>query len=160
MVPFSSSDNIEEIYERNVETIYRICYIYLKNVQDTQDAVQDTFLKLIEKNVTFSSEEHEKYWLIKVSVNICKNMLSHWSRKNVEIEKADVPYISKETSDVIEQISKLPEKLKIVVYLHYYDGYTSEEIGKMLHITASGVRNRLQRAKAMLKNIIDEERKG
>jgi RNA polymerase sigma-70 factor (ECF subfamily) len=87
-------------------------------------------------------------------------MLSHWSRKNVEIEKADVPYISKESSDVIEQISKLPEKLKIVVYLHYYDGYTSEEIGKMLHITASGVRNRLQRAKAMLKTIIDEERKG
>ncbi|MBP3921808.1 MAG: RNA polymerase sigma factor [Ruminiclostridium sp.] len=160
MVPFSSSDNFEEIYERNVETIYRICYIYLKNVQDTQDAVQDTFLKLIEKNVTFSSEEHEKYWLIKVSVNICKNMLSHWSRKNVEIEKANVPSISKETDDIIEEISKLPEKLKIVVYLHYYDGYTSEEIGKMLHITASAVRNRLQRAKAMLKNIIDEERKG
>ncbi len=160
MVPFSSSDNFEEIYERNVETIYRICYIYLKNVQDTQDAVQDTFLKLIEKNVTFSSEEHEKYWLIKVSVNICKNMLSHWSRKNVEIEKANVPSISKETDDIIEEISKLPEKLKIVVYLHYYDGYTSEEIGKMLHITASAVRNRLQRAKAMLKTIIDEERKG
>lgn len=160
MVPFSSSNNFEEIYERNVETIYRICYIYLKNVQDTQDAVQDTFLKLIEKNVTFSSEEHEKYWLIKVSVNICKNMLSHWSRKNVEIEKANVPSISKETDDIIEEISKLPEKLKIVVYLHYYDGYTSEEIGKMLHITASAVRNRLQRAKAMLKTIIDEERKG
>lgn len=160
MVPFSSSDNFEEIYERNVETIYRICYIYLKDVQDTQDAVQDTFLKLVEKNVTFSSEEHEKYWLIKVSVNICKNMLSHWSRKNVEIEKANVPSISKETDDIIEEISKLPEKLKIVVYLHYYDGYTSEEIGKMLHITASAVRNRLQRAKAMLKTIIDEERKG
>lgn len=160
MVPFSSSDNFEEIYERNVETIYRICYIYLKNVQDTQDAVQDTFLKLIEKNVTFASEEHEKYWLIKVSVNICKNMLSHWSRKNVEIEKADVMTVSKETDDIIEEISKLPDKLKIVIYLHYYDGYTSEEIGKILHITASGVRNRLQRAKAMLKAIIDEERKG
>ena len=160
MAPFSSSDYLEEIYKRNVDTVYRVCYIYLKNVQDTQDAVQETFIRLMEKDITFTSEEHEKYWLIRVSVNICKNMLSHWSRKNVEIEKADRMIVSKETDEIIDEISKLPDKLKIVIYLHYYDGYTSEEIGKMLHITASAVRNRLQRAKAMLKTIIIEERMG
>ena len=160
MAPFSSSDYLEEIYKRNVDTVYRVCYIYLKNVQDTQDAVQETFIRLMEKDITFTSEEHEKYWLIRVSVNICKNMLSHWSRKNVEIEKADRVTVSKETDEIIDEISKLPDKLKIVIYLHYYDGYTSEEIGKMLHITASAVRNRLQRAKTMLKTIIIEERMG
>ena len=160
MAPFSSSDYLEEIYKRNVDTVYRVCYIYLKNVQDTQDAVQETFIRLMEKDITFTSEEHEKYWLIRVSVNICKNMLSHWSRKNVEIEKADRVTVSKETDEIIDEISKLPDKLKIVIYLHYYDGYTSEEIGKMLHITASAVRNRLQRAKDILKTIIIEERMG
>lgn len=158
MASSSSSDSFKEIYERNVDTVYRVCYIYMKNVPDTQDAVHNAFLRLLETNKKFTSPGHEKAWLIRVSVNICKNMLAHWSRRNVSLSEAESITADDCCNEVIIQLSELPDKLKIPVYLHYYDGYTSEEIGKMLHISASAVRNRLQRAREMLKTIINDER--
>lgn len=70
-----SSENIREIYERHFVTVYRVCFMYLRNVHDTEDAVHNTFMKLIEKQKCFESTEHEKAWLIRVSQNVCKNML-------------------------------------------------------------------------------------
>lgn len=76
-----SSENIREIYERHFVTVYRVCFMYLRNVHDTEDAVHNTFMKLIEKQKRFESTEHEKAWLIRVSQNVCKNMLRANSRR-------------------------------------------------------------------------------
>lgn len=146
-----SSESIRELYERNFDTLYRVCYMYMKNIQDTEDAVHNAFLKAIETRKQFESENHEKAWLIRVASNICKNMLKAACRKNEPLND-NIPdsNISNEAKELLSELSKLPDKLKIPVYLFYYDGYSSEEIGQMLHISSSAVRTRLQKARERL----------
>ncbi len=153
---YNSTAIFKEIYERNVDTVYRVCYMYLKNATDAEDAVHNTFLKLFESEKAFESEEHEKAWLIRVCSNVCKNMLSHWSRKAEDISALEIKSEDKADETLISLCS-LPEKLKLPVYLYYYDGYTSAEIGKMLGIPDSTVRNRLQKARQLLKEILDDD---
>jgi RNA polymerase sigma-70 factor (ECF subfamily) len=139
----------EGIYDRHIDTVYSVCFMYMKNKQDTEDAVNNTFLKLLEKKKTFESEEHEKAWLIRVAINICKNTVTHWSRNSVDI--SELPLQAEEVhNDVLRQVLALPEELKIPVYLHYYAGYSSKEIGKLLHIADSSVRSRLAKARKIL----------
>lgn len=139
-----------EIYDRQVDTIYRVCRMYMKNHQDTADMVHNTFLSLLKKQKTFENEEHEKSWLIKVAVNVCKNELKHWSRKSEDISELEITADDKK-DEVMPLVLQLPEELKVPLYLHYYEGYRSEEIGKMLGISASAVRTRLQKAREQLK---------
>lgn len=154
-----SSESIRELYERNFDTLYRVCYMYMKNIQDTEDAVHNAFLKAIETRKQFESENHEKAWLIRVASNICKNMLKAACRKNEPLND-NIPdsNISNEAKELLSELSKLPDKLKIPVYLFYYDGYSSEEIGQMLHISSSAVRTRLQKAREQLRNVLGDER--
>jgi len=154
-----SSESIRELYERNFDTLYRVCYMYMKNIQDTEDAVHNAFLKAIETRKQFESENHEKAWLIRVASNICKNMLKAACRKNEPLND-NIPdsNISNEAKELLSELSKLPDKLKIPVYLFYYDGYSSEEIGQMLHISSSAVRTRLQKARERLRNVLGDER--
>lgn len=152
----NSTAIFKEIYERNVDTVYRVCYMYMKNATDAEDAVHNTFLKLFESEKAFESEAHEKAWLIRVCSNVCKNMLSHWSRKAQDISRLEIQSEDK-TDETLIALCSLPQKLKLPVYLHYYDGYTSKEIGKMLGIPDSTVRNRLQKARQLLKEILDDD---
>ncbi len=139
-----------EIYDRQVDTIYRVCRMYMKNQQDAADMVHNTFLALLKKQKTFENEEHEKLWLIKVAVNMCKNELKHWSRKSEDISEMELTADDKK-DELMPLVLQLPSELKVPVYLHYYEGYRSEEIGRMLGISASAVRTRLQKAREQLK---------
>lgn len=154
-----SSESIRELYLRNYNTLYRVSFMYLKNAHDSEDAVHNTFLKAIETGKRFESEKHEKAWLIRVTSNICKNMLKAASRKNEPLSD-NIPdsSISSEAKELLYALSDLPDSFKIPVYLFYYDGYSSDEIGHMLHITPSAVRSRLQKARELLRNVLDDER--
>lgn len=154
-----SSDSIRELYLRNFDTLYRVSFMYLKNAHDAEDAVHNAFLKAIETRKRFESEKHEKAWLIRVASNICKNMLKAASRKNEPLSD-NIPdsCISGDAKDLLYALSDLPDNLKIPVYLFYYDGYSSDEIGQMLHITPSAVRSRLQKARELLRNVLGDER--
>ena len=154
-----SSDSIRELYLRNFDTLYRVSFMYLKNAHDAEDAVHNAFLKAIETGKRFESEKHEKAWLIRVASNICKNMLKAASRKNEPLSD-NIPdsCISGDAKDLLYALSDLPDNLKIPVYLFYYDGYSSDEIGQMLHISPSAVRSRLQKARELLRNVLSDER--
>ena len=154
-----SSDSIRELYLRNFDTLYRVSFMYLKNAHDAEDAVHNAFLKAIETRKRFESEKHEKAWLIRVASNICKNMLKAASRKNEPLSD-NIPdsCISGDAKDLLYALSDLPDNLKIPVYLFYYDGYSSDEIGQMLHISPSAVRSRLQKARELLRNVLSDER--
>jgi len=145
--------DITEIYKRHVDTVYRVCYSYMKNKADTEDCVSDTFLKLIEKDKTFESESHEKAWLIRVAANICKNRLKHKSRMLESID--DHPEIESnlEHFELLDAVLALPDKYKTEVYLHYYEGYKTDEIAKILRKPASTVRNDLRDARRLLKDM-------
>lgn len=144
---------IAEIYSRQVKTVYRVCFAYMKNVADTEDAVSDTFMKMIRSGAGFVSEEHEKAWLIRTASNVCKDMLKSWWRKREKLEDFEQRQGSGpvEVDETLQAVMALPEKYKTVVYLYYYEGYTSVEISKILLKPQSTIRNYLCEARNILR---------
>ena len=149
-----TDEEITRIYHRHVDMVYRICFSYMKNRTDTEDLVQETFLKLMTCRKQFESESHEKAWLIITASNACKDALRHWSRKTKSMEETDLPAESagEEDTGVLEAVLTLPDKYKTPVYLYYYEEYTTAEIARILHCPQSTVRNWLSRARKLLKN--------
>lgn len=144
---------ITEIYNRQVDTVYRICFSFMKNRADTEDMVQETFLRLLSSGVGFVSEEHEKAWLIVTASNLCKDALKKWWRKQEPLEDYEntlqqPPF---EIDDVLGAILKLPVDQKTAVYMYYYEGYSTADIASYLHCPQATVRSRLARARKTLK---------
>ena len=148
-----------EIYNRHVATVYRVCFMFLKKEQDTEDAVQDTFIKLMNYKGKFESEEHEKAWLIRTASNHCRDMLKRpWRKTTVSLEvvresqdeeeEDDTPL---EVSDTLEQVLALPEKYKTVIYLYYYEGYKTYEIADIMGKPDATVRGYLRKGRELLK---------
>ncbi|WP_455617984.1 RNA polymerase sigma factor [Eisenbergiella sp.] len=149
-----NDNEFAEIYERHVQTIWHICLAYMKNKDDAQDAVQETFLKLYRYQGSFTGTEHEKAWLIVTASNQCRDMLKHWWRKREDID-AHLDLTARETCEIdntLEEVMRLPDKYKTVIYLYYYEGYSSIEIGKILQKPDSTIRNYLSRAKKILRS--------
>lgn len=140
------------------DTVRRICMIHLKNMADTEDIFQTVFLKYVLRTAPFDDPEHEKAWIIRVTVNACKDLLKNFFRtRTVSLET--LIERSQETpedhSDVLEAVLALPEKYKDPIYLHYYEGYTAEEIGQILHKNTNTVYTLLTRARQMLKTRLE-----
>jgi RNA polymerase sigma-70 factor (ECF subfamily) len=161
---------IAEIYERNVDSVYRICFMYMKNKPDTEDMTQNAFVKLTEhlrKNGfhSFDSAEHETAWIIRVAVNLCKNSLkSYWNRRvswqdwsddNAETHGCDGGF--DEPDETLAKLMKLPAHFKTALYLHYYEGHSTAEIAKMMKKPEATVRGYLHRGRKTLKTEIEQE---
>ncbi len=144
---------ISEIYNRQVDTVYRICFSFMKNRHDTEDMVQETFLRLISSGVGFVSEEHEKAWLIVTASNLCRDTLKKWWRRTEDIDDPTLNLQSPpfEIDGVLDAIMKLPPDQKCAVYMYYYEGYSTLDIASYLHCPHATVRSRLSRARKTLK---------
>jgi RNA polymerase sigma-70 factor (ECF subfamily) len=124
----------------------------MKNPADTEDAVQETFCKMMQSKTTFESEEHEKAWLIKTATNLCKNSVRHWFRRRADLaDYDDFQDAAIEIDDTFEVVMSLPNRYKTVVYLYYYEGYTTPEISTILRRPQSTIRNHLHEARGILK---------
>lgn len=133
--------------------------MYLKNIQDTEDAVQSTFIKFLQYKGTFKDQEHIKAWLIVTASNNCKNFLKHWWRKNIDIDSLQEKFITfnEENKYIFEKIMNLPQKYKLIIYLYYYEGYKLKEIAEKLKMNDSTVRSYLRRGRNLLRDIIEED---
>lgn len=147
-----------EIVEKYLDTVYRVALSLTKSPADADDAVQQTFLKFLTKDVDFQDEEHVKRWLIRVCVNECNRMFSSFWRKKVDpLEAAGEPvFQAEEQAELYEAVTSLPARCRIVVYLFYYEGYSSREIAELLHIREATVRTRLTRARKLLRTQLKE----
>ncbi|GGH19405.1 RNA polymerase sigma factor [Paenibacillus segetis] len=149
-----------EIYRRNVDTVYRLCYMYLKNSADAEDAVQSIFLKLIKSSPIFSDHEHEKAWFIVLTQNHCKDILKSWW-KTRRIDLTALPEVScwddcEQSGEVLERLLTLPNKYKIVLYLYYFEDYSVKEISNMLKRKVSTIQTQLATGRKLLKmNLVD-----
>lgn len=148
-----------EVYETYVDDIYRLCFSFMKNRMDAEDAVQETFLKYYYCGKYFDTQQHLKAWLIVTASNHCKDMLKQWWRKRKSMESYDGVADEKEqpVDEMMELVMQLPEKYKTPVYLYYYEGYNSREIAGLLHKSESTVRTYLQKARRLLKSEIMSE---
>lgn len=136
------------------DDVYRLAVCYTKSREDAEDVCQTVFLKLLEQK-TFQPGK-EKQWLLRVTANECKNLLRcHWWKTTVPMDdtlSVDPP----EVNEVLQSVLALEPKYRVVVYLHYYEMLSTQEIAGLLHITRSAVTTRLSRARALLKTKLKE----
>ena len=143
------TDIYEQYHPQMEQTALRI----LKNQHDAEDAVQETFLRLLRSAPELGSETHEKAWLIVTARNVCKNELARARRREVPLEEAPAHYVP-ELSDTLLALRSLPEKYRLPLYLYYYEGYSTAETAEMLGKPAATVRSDLRRGRERMKALL------
>jgi RNA polymerase sigma factor (sigma-70 family) len=148
-----TNEELIQMYNRHVDTVYRVCFMFMKNKPDTEDMVQNTFIRLMKDKTVFQSIEHEKAWLIRTATNLCKDHLKHWWNKTVGIDDAVDAVIEQPVNidSTLEMVMALPSKYKTAIYLYYYEGYTTEEIAEILNKSQSTIRGYLLKGRKLLK---------
>ncbi len=161
MYSFTGNEYIEEAVRKYSQTMLKAAYSILLSTHDAEDAVQEAFLKYIRKRPVFNSYEHEKAWLIRVTVNIAKNMLRSSERKNLpvceEILSEQVDESQSMTNEVLESVLNLDEKYRIIIHLYYYEEYSLKEIASVLRLPIATVGTRLSRGRNILKTMLKGE---
>ncbi len=143
-------------------SVYRTALINLKNPSDADDVAQEVFLGLYTYSGSFNSDEHVRAWLLRCAINRSRNILrSYWHRNSLPLTEAEekVHYDDKDSSAAPDiPLMKLPEKYRTALYLHYYEGYSAEQIAKITGSSRSAVLSRLMRGRKQLAKFITDER--
>lgn len=155
-----SEQELNRVIDQYGDTVRRICLLYLKNEADSEDIFQTVFLKYITNKIKFNSTEHEKAWIIRVTINSCKDLLRSFFRKKTIplddlLEKQQ--FLSNDHREVIEAVLSLSQKYRDVIYLHYYEGYTALEISQILGKNVNTIYTLLTRSKKMLRDQLGGE---
>lgn len=150
-------EEVDSLYRRHIKMVYQICLMLMKHVPDAEDAAQTVFRRVMERGQTFRDAEHEKAWLIVAARNECRNQLKHWWRVRRESEETlqKIAWEQPGDGELWELILTLPEKERMVLYLHYYQGYTALETAKIMGKNPSTVRTWLVRARWKLKELLE-----
>jgi len=155
-----TSDEFEKKYNKYFQTLLRIAYNYTLNVSDSEDITQDVFMKYIKANKSFDNEEHEKNWLIRVTINQSIDYLKHKNKNCLLISDEyfkNLPDNSDDDTkneDLIVYVNMLNFKYRTVIILFYYDKYSIKEISNILRISENSVKVRLNRARVKLKELV------
>lgn len=155
-----SEQEANRAIELYADTVRRICMLYLKSYADTEDIFQTVFIKYLCRSAAFESAEHEKAWFIRVTINACKDLLkSFFKKRTVPLTQANelTEPPAPEHGDILKAVLDLKENYKNAVYLHYYEGYTAAQIGKLLHKSENTIYTHLARARAILKERLGDE---
>ena len=139
---------------RHQEAMFRAAKAILKQDEDAEDAVQEAFLRLLTTQPVFRDAEHEKAWLIRVTINQCKDVLKSFFRRNAVSLDGLLPVAVKQEpqdTQTLEAVLSLPQKYRNVIYLHYYEGYAATEIADIMHKPVNTVYTMLSRARKLLK---------
>ena len=154
-----SEQETERALALYADTVRRICMVHLKNEADTEDIFQTVFIKYLLSSPPFRDAEHEKAWFIRVTINACKDLLRTFfcsrtvPRKEIPLSAA----VEEGDRGLWEAVWALPENYRDVLYLHYYEGYTAPQIGKLLHKNVNTVYTLLGRAKKLLRERLEGE---
>lgn len=149
-----SRGEAERLVRTYSDLILRLSFTYLKNTEDAKDICQTVFLRLLEKPREFQSPEHERAWIIRTAVNVCKDQLkSSWHRTTVDLSAAS----EAEEGSLWAAVALLPPKYRTVIYLYYYEGYSANEIAQMLGEKPATVATRLSRGRDKLRIQLEQE---
>jgi len=160
----SVKSNTDWVIQFYADMVYRIAYVYCHNKSDSEDIVQEVFMRYFQSISQFESEEHRKAWIIRVTINCCKNLVaSSWKRKvvlkTVDTDRRKYHLHSNKVGydKVYTAINKLKKMDRILVHLFYYEEYSIDEIAQMLNLKVSAVKTRLFRVRKKLKDILEGE---
>ncbi len=156
-----SDIELESCVRRYRNTVFGTALCFVKNPSDADDIAQEVFIKLYKYDGEFDSDEHIRAWLIRCTVNLSKSLLrSYWHKFSAPLEEAEnkVYYDKSVDADMLKLLNKLRPKIRSVLYLHYYEGYSAAEIAGILKISESAVMARLSRGRKQLRTLLLEER--
>lgn len=146
---------IENAVEEYLNMVLRIAYQNLQNQSDAEDIAQEVFLRLMKQKL-FQDKDHMKAWLIRVTINLCKDFKkSAWNRKTQRLNEEWVPFTQEQT-ELLQEIWKLPKQDRNIIYLYYYEEFTTPEIADILNEKINTISSRLTRARKKLKDILIE----
>lgn len=156
--------SVEELLHMYGPAVFRYAYSFLKNTEGAEDIVQETFMRFMDGDMEYESEDHEKAWLLTVAGNLCRNELKREKRHPADhLDSMDdlseklAGNKDRDLSFVWEAVSGLPEKYRAVIHLYYMEQYTTDEIAGVLQTRPATVRTRLRRARKQLKQILRED---
>ena len=140
------------------DTVFRLALNALGSPHDADDIVQETLLRLWKRSEPFESEAHAKHWLIRVALNLCKNVFRAPWRKTLPLDQLDAAAVfdTPEQGELYAEVMALPEKYRTALYLFYYEAYSVKEIAGLLGVSQSVVTTRLNRARQALKSKLTE----
>ena len=144
--------------EQHLNMVYRIALNAVKTPADAEDAAQTAMLRLWQTDTVFENDDHLRNWLVRVTVNVCRDMLrTPWRRHTVTLESCAEPVFAEpESTDLFREVMALPVKYRLPLYLYYYEGYNVAEVGEMLQVKPSTVQTRLARGRDKLKRQLEE----
>lgn len=145
------------LVENYIDTVYRVALNYLKDPADAEDVTQNVFEKLLRQRTPFESMEHVRNWLIRVAVNECKHILrAPWHKQeSIEDYARTLAFENQGRSELFLAVMALPKKYRLPIYLHYYEGYSTKEIGEILKMPKNTVCTNLKRGRALLKTKLE-----
>lgn len=156
-----SEQEVNRAIEQYADTVRRICFVHLKNRADTEDIFQTVFVKYLLHTAPFESTEHERAWVIRVTINACKDLLkSVFRSRTVSLEELTdraVIVPEQEQREVLQAVLALPVQYRDVIYLHYYEGYTAPEMAGILGKNVNTIYTWLTRARGMLRQALGGE---
>ncbi len=150
-----NNEAVLRLFDTYADDAFRLAYTYLGSRADAEDVVQDVFVKLIRSDITITKGK-EKSYILTMTANRCRDFLKSAdvvfkAPFDDAIEVGSDIEIDEEDTEMYEAVSKLPDKLRVAVHLHYYEGYSLKEIADILEIEPSAVSMRLTRAKEILR---------
>ena len=149
-----SEQEVNAAIDRYADMVRRLCMIHLKNHADAEDIFQTVFLKYAMSDQPFQSTEHEKAWMIRVTINACRDLLRSFFRsRTVSLDALveQAAQIPEDHREVLEAVLSLPQKYRDVIYLHYYEDYTAAQIGGILHRNTNTIYTLLTRGRQLLR---------
>ena len=147
--------NMKQIIDEYADMVYRIALTRCRCIENAEDVFQEVFMRFSIKSPKFESKEHEKAWLIRVTINLTKNVReSAWNRKVVRLDESIV-FNTKEENDVYSTVCELPQNYRTVIYLFYYEGYKVKEISNILNKNEGTIKTWLYRAREILKEKLE-----
>lgn len=150
---------MEEVIQREKDLVYRLAFSQCHQKDQADDIFQNVMYRYLKRKPTFESLEHEKAWFIRVTLNCSKTSLkSFWNNRVEEIDE-QVYIFEKKEIDLTPYLNKLPKKYNAVLYLFYYEGYSTKEMAEILHIKENNVRVLLNRARNQLRKEIEFDEK-
>lgn len=144
--------------ERYINTVFRVAFHYTKSSADAEDVTQNVFLKLLRQDKVFESDEYVRNWLIRVTLNECKNLVRTrwWRHESYEDYAASLTFEKPAHSDLFYAVMELPKRYRIPIYLYYYEEYSTQEIADILKVPKSTVCTQLKRGRELLKKSLTE----
>ena len=148
----------ELLARRYMDMVFRLAFSYMKSASDADDVTQNVLLRLLRNTKPFESEEHARFWLVRVTMNECKRALRSQWRKAGDIEEYanELHFETQEHSDLFYAVMELPEKYRTAIYLYYYEDYSTDEIARLTGTPAATVRTRLRRGRELLRAGLEE----